>query len=431
MAEADVHTSVSSPLSISNTCAILSSWSGQFNKQFWTFYCAALFFDFGFGLFFFLFNLYLTDLHLNEAILGQITAALTLGNVVGTIPAAYLSRRFGLRQLLLFTFIAAPLLCAARLAIAGAPLQIGLAFLTGLALCCWPICFSPMVAKLTDERSRATGFSLVFATGIGTGMLAGLAGGCLPGFLTVGAHNAPVAGIRIVLLLSCVLCLLGAWPIWKLERDRPAPQLHRRIRVFHPFLFRFLPAFVLWNVVTGSFPVFGSVYLQQALGMPLNLVGLMFSASQLIQFCMVLLTPFLFRCVGTINGIALAQMCTALAMLLLAHSSSVPAAAAYYLALNGALWMCGPGIYGLLMNRIPEDERSTASAIQNLSGALCQVVTSAVTGSCIVAFGYRPLLRSNSAFAVMAAVLFLVLTRAFQTSEVTTTPQSAATEQAT
>jgi hypothetical protein len=73
--------------------------------------------------------------------------------------------------------------------------------------------------------------------------------------------------------------------------------------------------------------------------------------------------------------------------------------------------MCGPGIYTLLMERIPEEERSSASAIQNLSGALCQAGTAALTGVGIVNLGYNKILVANSAIALLAAVHFFLLGR--------------------
>src|SRR5262249_35095125 len=72
--------------------ARISTLRGRFGRGFWQFFAAAFLYDFGFGLFFFLFNLYLTDLHFNEKILGILTGTLTLGNVVGTIPVTMLVR---------------------------------------------------------------------------------------------------------------------------------------------------------------------------------------------------------------------------------------------------------------------------------------------------------------------------------------------------
>ena len=388
------------------------AWMRQFTGDFWRFFAAAFFFDFGFGLFFFLFNLYLTDLHFNERIIGQILASLTLGNVVGTIPAMILVRRCGFRRPLLISFLVAPLICALRLFTLWTPAQIGLAFLTGLALCFWPICFSPAVAKFTNEHNRASGFSIVFATGIGMGSLAGLAGGYLPQLLQFRGSELPlVGGIRAVLLCSCGAVMLGAWPLARLAQDAEPARIAGGIRLFHPFLKRFLPPFILWNVVTGSFSIFGAVYLQKALGLPLSQVGTIFSFSQLLQFAAVLSTPFLYRRLGTIKGVSLAQAMTAAFLLLLFFTMVVPLSVAYFLAFNGAQWLCSPGIYRYLMEHIPEDERSTASAVQNISGALCQAGTAALTGSCIVQFGYPAVIAGNAVIALLAALLFLDLPR--------------------
>jgi sugar phosphate permease len=72
-------------------------------------------------------------------------------------------------------------------------------------------------------------------------------------------------------------------------------------------------------------------------------------------------------------------------------------------------WMTGPGIYSFLMDHIPDEERSTASAIQNMSGAICQAATAAITGSCIVRFGYANVLFGNAGAALLASMLFILL----------------------
>lgn len=382
----------------------------RFSREFWLFFTAAFFYDFGFGLFFFLFNLYLTDLHFDERILGILTGTLTLGNVVGTIPVTMLVRRFGLQRLLLLCFIAAPLICILRTFILWLPAQVGLAFLTGVAMSSWPICFSPTIAKLTNERNRVSGFSMTFATGIGLGTLAGLAGGYFPEWLQRSGHSGALIGsMRTVLQLACVVALLGAWPIFKLHLGTPDRSEHRRIRIFHPFLLWFLPPFVIWNIVTGSFPPFAAVYLQQHLGIGLPHVGVIFSVAQLLQFTSVLLAPLLYRRWGRIVGVGLAQACTAVALVCMAWTGNSSLAIAWYFAYSGAQWMTGPGIYSFLMDNIPDEERSTASAIQNFSGAICQAATAAITGTCIVRFGYQNVLLGNAAAAFLAAALFVFL----------------------
>ena len=378
-----------------------------FSSGFWIFFAAAFFFDLGFGLFFFLFNLYLTDLGFNERVVGQITAWLTLGNVAGSIPGIFLARRYGIRPLLLFTFIAAPLLCMLRLVVFTEPAQRGLAFCAGVALCCWPICFSPTVARVTDDHHRATAFGIVFATGIGMGTFSGLAGGYIPQiFQGAGPHSSVVVSIRIVLFAACGVTMLGIWPIARLRLDGASPPPIRKAGLLHPFLRRFLPAFIIWSVVTGSFPAFAAIYLQQSLRIPLTHIGEVFSVSQIAQFVAVLCAPLLIRRMGTIKAVISTQLATALCLVLIGLSRSPMQAIVCFILFCGFQFMSGPGIYCLLMDRIPDYERSTASALQNMSGALCQAGTAALTGTCIVRFGYQPVLLANAGVAVIAALLF-------------------------
>jgi MFS family permease len=381
--------------------------TNQFSTDYWTFFLAAFCMDLGFGLFVFLFNLYLTDLHFDERFIGNVLACFTFGNVAGTIPAMIAARRFGLRPLLLLAFGVVPGLSILRLFFLSIPAQLILAFLTGATLCGWPICFSPAVAQLTNEKNRASGFSIAFATGIGLGTVAGIAGGYIPQLLrTSPLHLSIVGGIRVVLVISCAIVALGLGPMSRLSLKQSIPSPDARPRIFHPYLLRFLPAFLLWNVVTGSFPLFGAVYLQKVLGLPLGRLGGVFAASQLVQFIAVLGSPLLFRRTGIGGGISLAQLATAVLLVSLAGMRFMPAAICLYVLYFAAQFLCGPGIYQLLMEQIPEAERSSASAIQNLSGALCQAGTAAITGTCIVVYGYRTLLIGNAGVAVVASLLF-------------------------
>jgi len=411
---ADIRESVLPRSRLSLHERVESLWRGQqFSKAFWVFFAVAFFFDFGVSLYFFLFNLFLANLHFNEKIVGFIAGTLTMGNVAGTIPVSMLTRRYGLKPLLLFCFTAAPILCVLRTFLLWMPAQIGLAFFTGVALSCWPVCFSPVVAKLTTEDNRVSAFSIVFATGIGTGTLAGLVGGYLPDLLkATGGTNHLVDDIRIVLILACGLVLVGIWPILKLELGHAESADKRNFRLIHPFLFRFLPPFAIWCIVTGSFTPFAAIYLQQHLKLPLGRVGLIFSASQLAQFAAVLIAPLIYRRFGTIAGIMGTQIATGIAVFALGRTQAVPIAVAWYLGYSGLQFMSGPGIYSLLMNHLPDDERSTASAVQNIVGALCQAGAAVITGGAIVRFGYPTVLSGNALVAVAAALLLFVLTGA-------------------
>jgi len=381
-----------------------------FSTGFWIFFTAAFFFDFAIGLYFFLFNLFLANLHFNERIIGLITGALTLGNVAGTIPVSMLVKRFGLQRVLLLCFSVAPPIFALRTLLLSTQAQLGLAFLAGVTLCCWPVCFSPVAAKLTTENNRVSAFSILFATGIGTGILAGLVGGYLPALIrTTGTASNLANSMRPVLLLACGVAMLGIWPTLKLHLGPVEITETARHRLIHPVLLRFLPAFAFWSLVTGSFTPFAAIFLQQHLKMPLKDVGLIFSGSQLTQVFAVLLAPILYRQFGTIAGIMCTQFATGIAVFALGQSQSVSMVVVCYLGYNGAQYMSGPGFYSMLMTRLPESERSKGSAVQNIVGALSQAGAAALTGSLLVRYGYSTVLSGNAVAAVAAAFLLFVL----------------------
>lgn len=387
-----------------------SRWTfAKLGRSFWIFFAAALFLDFGFDLYFFLYNLFLVSLHYDERAIGIIGSALTVGNLAGTIPASMIASRFGLQKPLLFCFLAAPIICIVRPFAPSMAAQVVLAFLTGVALCSWPVCFAPTVARLTTDDTRVFAFSITFATGIGTGMLAGFAGGYLPA-LFHGASNSTslTGGMRFVLIGASLVAMLGAVPIWKLNIAQPAISRRPRTLVFHPFLRRFLPVFALWSIVTGSFAPFAPVYFQKNLGYSLQHVGAIFSASELVQFSAVLLVPFLYRRIGTTGGILLAQAITAAAAIVLGRANSPGLAVGCYLVFMGAQFTAGPGFYGMLMSRMNESDRNGASAMQNIVGALSGAGASSLTGILIVRSGYGAVFHVSIALTMVSALLLLI-----------------------
>ena len=107
---------------------------------------------------------------------------------------------------------------------------------------------------------------------------------------------------------SFASCFRGHLAGFAPETGIPPPIDRSQRAVLHPFLLRFLPPFALWSIVTGSFIPFAPVFFQKQLGISLQHVGLIFSASQFAQFCAVLIAPLLFRGAGSIARIIGAQL---------------------------------------------------------------------------------------------------------------------------
>ncbi len=390
------------------------------SRGYWIFFSAAFFFDAGFAIYFFLFNLYLLDKGFNERAMGWIGGALTLGSLFGTLPVGAWTQRVGLRSTLTALFVAAPAVNAMRALWIWEPAQIGLAFLAGLVMSGWGVCYLPAVARLTTEKNRTSAFSLLFSASVGASMLGGIVSGYLREWLgMVGIAMQAAEVKRVILLFSCAIAFLGLLPVMRLrlpeqtqEGTDAAPSSRwtwLRAWKLNPFLLRFLPLMALWSAFLAAFNPFANVYLSRHLHIQMTQIGLIFSTVQVIQLCMGLLTPIVFRLLGLVRGITTTQIIAAVVLGVMAGVTNGRLAVALYLTFSAAQWMGSPGLSNLLMNETPDAERSAAAAMTLFSNALLGSAATAGAGILFTRFGYPPVLLLLAAVALTIALLFRFL----------------------
>jgi predicted MFS family arabinose efflux permease len=395
----------------------------QLDKRFWTFYGASFCFDLGMFVFFFLYNLYLLDCGMTEKFVGLVTSAMAIGSMLGTIPAGVMAQRVGLRKTLFLCFVLVSLTAALRVTFVSSVLQIVLAGLAGAATTAWAVCLPPALAQLTTEQSRPFGFSLVFSFGIGEGVLGGLIGGNLPGWLS---HIRPSASNvelkQMSLLIACGIVALGLWPISRL-RFSTNPVRETKVFPRNSFLFRFLPAIAVWSLVTGAFSPFFNVYAAQHLKLALKQIGMLYSASQLSQVAAIMIAPMVFKKYGLVTGIMYTQVATAIMLACLAGTSTASGAAVAYVSFMAFQWMSEPGMFSLLMTRVAPTERSGASALNFLVISSANAIAAAAAGLSFARFGYPVVLAAIAGLALIAAFLF----RTLLGNEVSVSPQHSTT----
>jgi len=396
------------------SASIATLWSGlrwrlaqhRLTPQFWTFLAASFFFDLGFSIYYFLINLFLAGHGYTEKSLGLFTSATAVGNLVGALPWGRLAQRIGLRPVILTCFVLVIFAASTRVLLLSTSAQLVLAFLSGVALSAWAVCLSPTVAHLTGEKQRPFAFSLMFSLGIGLGAAGGLAGGRFPAWFA--NHNLHVGALlpeQLVLLASCGIVALGIWPVAKLRLSRPnIPPRSRPL--ISPFLIRYLPAIAVWSLVTGSFSPLATVYLSRHVHLSLPQIGNAFSLSQIVQVGAVLLAPILFRRWGLISGIVFTQVAASALLLALASSAGPITATAAYICFSAFQWMNEPGLYSLLMNMVPSEDRGGASASNSLVMSGSQAIAATLAGGAFVHYGYPSALRGIALLALLAASLF-------------------------
>lgn len=377
------------------------------------FLLAANTYNFGLFIFFLLYNLYLGDLGFREDSLGLITAAMTAGTVLGSVPAAAFGNRFGLKRSLLTGCLAAASISAARIfAAASLPAVLVSAFFGGLAWSIWMVALPPIVAHLTTEKARPLGFSIWLGSGIATGIAGGIIGGRLPATLIAsGFASAEFEAKRLVLLLSCGVTALAVVPLLRLRLpETPPPE--QKTYPSTSFLRRYLLAAGAWYLALGAFNPFFNVYFAKHLGASIKDVGLIFAGSQASQVAALLLAPAILRRFGLGNGVALIQTGTAFALAAFAAWTWPGAwAALIYAVYMSFQVMTEPGMFSLLMTKVQPAERSGASGLNFLVMSGCQALAAALAGWAITVYGYPGALSAAATMAVLSACLFRFLVR--------------------
>ena len=376
--------------------------------QFWRFYAAFFLFNFGLFIFFLLYNLYLLQLGFREDFIGLVASAMTGGSIAGSLLTALAIRRFGLRDTLAGCFVSVACIAALRTSVTLAPALLALAFTAGMVAAAWAVCLSPALAQLTSEKDRPVAFSFIFSTGILIGVLGGLAGGRLPGLLTT-FHLAAsgVGSYRGALFTGCALVLLALWPLSRVKIATPAPS-ERRLYRPSPLVIRFLIAIAAWNLGIGMFNPFLNVFFTR-LRMPVEQIGSLFSAVHVAQAGAVLMAPLVLRRFGLTRGTSGMQLATALALLALSTAASPVSAALAFAAYTMSQYMTEPGMFTFLMDGVPPEDRSNASALNFLVTFAGQATVAAIAGRVLARFGYPPVLVAAAIMCALAALLFRVL----------------------
>ena len=194
---------------------------------------------------------------------------------------------------------------------------------------------APVIAAVTTEKSRARGFSFICSSGISIGIFGSLAAARLPGWI-MRLHwaSSDIASYRASLLVGCAIVLLSLWPLSRVRMSAASQPSERKLHRPSPIVLRFLIAMLVWNLGTGAFNPFTSVFFAR-MRMPVEHIGYVFSSSQLAQVVAILCAPFFFRKFGTVRAIWGMELATALGLVALATAGGPMWAAAAYTRLHG------------------------------------------------------------------------------------------------
>ena len=391
----------------------------KFSWNFCTFLVSNFFWSLGLTAFFLVYNLRLLELGLNEAAIGRIASAFTVGSLAVTFLTGRLLNRYGEIRIIQLCVLATALLLPFRsLSDSVASLVIA-AFLNGASIGGWMVSGPPFLTRNTSPESRSWAFSLSYGLSIGTGILAGLLVGFGSREPSIWAADQAFTGFTVnqcLLLASSASVLLGFFALLFLQE--PSPELATaQVRVSvadrtvaliksRPFFLQLLVVLVLWSFFVGSFPPFFNVYFHKQFNQSLEGIGIIFSVSQLCQLTSVLCMPGLVAKLGRVRAIFLAQFASALVLPALIVITSVELAGLIYLSYLSLQVMAEPALENFIMDSVRPDERNTVASLRYMTLFSVQALAVLVCGFAITHFGYAFFLGAISLLGVAAAGAF-------------------------
>jgi MFS family permease len=289
-------------------------------------------------------------------LLGAVTGATYAAAAIGALPSGWLSDRIGRRDFLLLAGAVGGAAQLAQILWPRPAVLLPAAWVGGLATVALAVVVAPLMAERTDTGERRQGlFSLVAATGLIAGVAGNLLGGWLPGHLGGGLLTA----YRVTLLLATGIELLALPAVLGLPNDRRRVQVRLRLP---PALPRLLVPEILIGLGAGLFLPFYNVFLARHLGASTAAIGVIFSLQALVAAAFTLLGPRLSRRAGRVRAMVGLQLTSLPLLAVMASARSLPVVAGAGFFRSGLMNSSGPLENSLEMEAVEPGERALTNA---------------------------------------------------------------------
>lgn len=371
----------------------------------------------GQSIFALLFNLYLRELGLNDAGIGQILSKASLGAAVAALPIAFLFRRLTTRSIL----VGAGALTAVAYTLQGtlvAPeLLLFAAFLSGMVVTTFRLSIAPVIMREVAPAIRPFLFSAAFTVLFLASIVGSILGGLMPHAFQGMTPSATLA-LRWSLYTACGLTLLAAIPFYRMSAGEgasepgaePAPSPWDQLRELAVVdwglqLKLALPA-TLIGLGAGLIIPFLNLYFRDRFGLTPAAIGILFAAMQGFMVVGNLFGPAVSKRLGLVRGVVATQLASVPFMLALALSSSFPVVVASFFLRGGLMNMNQPLTTHFAMEMVPEREHAITNSLLTLSWYVAWSISADIGGALIQRRGYTEPLLLAAALYVLASILY-------------------------
>jgi len=368
----------------------------------------------GQSIFALLFNLYLRELGLNDAGIGQILSKTSLGAAVAALPIAFLFRRLSTRAIL----VGAGALTAVAYTLQGtlvAPeLLLFAAFLSGMVVTTFRLSIAPVIMREVAPAIRPYLFSAAFTVLFLASIVGSILGGLMPHALQGMTPSATLA-LRGSLYTACGLTLLAAIPFYRMSAGRvtsepgarsPWDQLRELAEVDWGLQLKLALPATLIGLGAGLIIPFLNLYFRDRFGLTPAAIGILFAAMQGFMVVGNLFGPAVSKRLGLVRGVVATQLASVPFMLALALSGSFPVVVASFFLRGALMNMNQPLTTHFAMEMVPEREHAITNSLLTLSWYVAWSVSADIGGALIERRGYTEPLLLAAGLYVAASVLY-------------------------
>lgn len=389
-----------------------------FSRKIWLFLIGSFVHGLGQAFMMLFLNFYLASLGLKDSYTGLVNALPAFTSAALSIPAVYLSRRFGeVRTIKLGSIIG--LTGIAIIAFANGPLValIG-SFFQGIGSAFIMVANSPFMAKETDDSNRVTLFAVQMALMTGAGFLGNVMGGWIPQWYSTatGAAVNSLPALRAALIGAALFQLIGLISILAIPNDADivnAPGDKLAFRVENKRLMFLLVASAMpVGIGAGLTIPYLNLFIEGKFGIDFKTLGSLFGWTSLATAVTVLVQPYLVRKLGHLKT-GLAVEVTSLPFLaMLAYSPYLWMVIVAMFTRGALMNATGPAYNTYAMEHLSKADRPVYSALSMISWSTTWAIAASISGFFRQAMGPEKLMEAfNYLFAgtlVMYALSMLL-----------------------
>jgi predicted MFS family arabinose efflux permease len=382
---------------------------------------------FGQSVFSLLYNLYLRELGLGDAAIGQVLSKTSLGAAVAAIPVAFLFRALSTRLILVAAGAAASIMFLLQGTLVAPELLLSAAFLAGMVLTTFRLSIAPVVMRETGEEARPFLFSASFAVLFLAAIVGSALGGLLPHLFRLFTSVDRLA-FRWSLWAACGITLLSAVPFYGMtERRRgdpaaapPTPwgQIRELAEIDWGLQFKLAFPSAMIGLGAGLIIPFMNLFFRDRFGLDAAAIGILFMVMQGFMLLGNLFGPAVSRRLGLVRGVVLTQLVSVPFMMLLALSHFFPVVLAAFFLRGGLMNMNQPLASHFAMEVVPEQAHAITNSVLALAWYVSWSVSADIGGALIERKGYTEPLLIAAGLYVLASLLFYFFFRGVEESRV-------------